>query len=63
MARRAREINPVLPVIYTSGARAGEWLSRGVPLSIVIGKAYTCSQVIVGLSSLLNGSDLMPGRA
>jgi CheY-like chemotaxis protein len=63
VARRARELTPNLPVIYTSGARAGEWFSRGVPLSIMIEKAYTSSQVIVGLASLLNAPSLTPHLA
>ena len=54
LARRARELNPGLPVIYTSGARPGEWFARGVPLSIMIAKVYATSQVITGMSTLLN---------
>ena len=63
IARRARELNPKLPVIYTSGGRSAEWFSRGVPLSLMIEKAYASSQVIVGLASLLNGPSLTPALA
>ena len=40
-----------------------EWFSRGVPLSIMIEKAYASFQMIAGLASLLNRSGLMPVRA
>jgi CheY-like chemotaxis protein len=33
VAKRARELNPDIPVIYMTGAAAGDWASRGVPNS------------------------------
>jgi CheY-like chemotaxis protein len=34
VARRARAINPDLPVVYITGANADEWAAQGVPNSI-----------------------------
>jgi len=34
VARRARELNDHLPVVYMSGGNAHEWASQGVPKSI-----------------------------
>jgi CheY-like chemotaxis protein len=34
VARRARAINPELPVVYITGANADEWAAQGVPNSI-----------------------------
>jgi DNA-binding response OmpR family regulator len=31
VARRARAINPALPVVYITGATADEWAIQGVP--------------------------------
>jgi DNA-binding response OmpR family regulator len=38
IARRAREINDKLPVVYMTGASAHEWASRGVPNSQLMSK-------------------------
>ncbi len=54
VARRARELNPDLPVIYMTGDSAGEWRSRGVPNSVLITKPFAPAQVVAALSRLLN---------
>lgn len=38
VARRMREREPAFPVIYMTGASAGEWASQGVPNSILLAK-------------------------
>jgi CheY-like chemotaxis protein len=35
VARQAREINPEFPVVYITGAHAGQWASQGVPSSVL----------------------------
>ena len=54
VARRARELNPTLPVVYTTGAAAEEWPANGVPNSILITKPYALAQVTTAVSQLLN---------
>ena len=40
VARRAREIDPTFPVVYISGASAGQWPVKGVPDSIMLPKPF-----------------------
>ncbi len=54
VARRGREMIPGLAVIYVSGLAEGEWPSKGVPASMMIGKPFAPAQVVVAISSLLN---------
>lgn len=54
IARRARELNPQIPVVYTSGDSAHEHSIYGVPDSIMVQKPYASSQIITALSTLLN---------
>lgn len=62
IARRARELVPGIPVVYTSGDSAYEWTAQGVPESVMIGKPFVPAQVITALSTLLNqASPLGPG--
>jgi DNA-binding response OmpR family regulator len=53
VARRARELNNTLPVIYISGASGHEWQSKGVQNSIMIAKPCTITQIVSAISSLL----------
>jgi DNA-binding response OmpR family regulator len=54
VAKRAREITPEMPVVYTSGGGAAEWTSKGVPNSILIEKPFAAAQVVTAVSQLLN---------
>jgi CheY-like chemotaxis protein len=54
VARRARELNGALPVIYTTGAAAEEWPSNGVPNSILVTKPFAPVQIVTAVSQLLN---------
>src|SRR3954447_8619916 len=40
IAKRAREIDASLPVIYITGGAATEWSARGVPKSVLIPKPF-----------------------
>ena len=54
VAKRARELNPGLPVIYMTGDSANEWKAKGVPNSVLITKPFVPAQVVTALSQLLN---------
>jgi DNA-binding response OmpR family regulator len=54
IARHAREIDPAFPVIYMSGDSAGDWSSKGVPNSVMLGKPFAPAQLVTAVSQLLN---------
>jgi DNA-binding response OmpR family regulator len=54
IARRARDFNNTLPVIYLSGRSGNEWQSKGVPNSIMIAKPFTIAQIVNAISTLLD---------
>jgi CheY-like chemotaxis protein len=56
VAKRARELQPDLPVIYMTGASGHEWSANGVPNSILLTKPFAPAQVVTAVSQLLNGS-------
>jgi DNA-binding response OmpR family regulator len=53
VARRGRELNDTLPVIYVSGGSGNEWQSKGVRNSIMIVKPYKITQIVSAISALL----------
>ena len=54
VAKRAREINPEIPVVYATGAGADQWPSHGVPHSVLLSKPFAPAQVVTAISQLLN---------
>jgi CheY-like chemotaxis protein len=54
VARRVREKEPFLPVVYVTGSSAEEWASNGVPESVLVPKPFAPAQLIATLSTLLN---------
>jgi CheY-like chemotaxis protein len=54
IAHRARELNPGLPIIYTTGDSGGDWSANGVPNSVLITKPFVFAQIIVALATLIN---------
>jgi CheY-like chemotaxis protein len=54
VARRAREVNEKMPVIYMTGANSQEWASLGVPKSQLVPKPFVVAQVITAVSQLIN---------
>ena|SRR5438477_526151 len=54
VARRARAINPTLPVIYITGAGAEDWATQGMPNSILLNKPFAPTQLITAVYQLLN---------
>lgn len=57
VARRAREIDAGVPVIYMTGASADDWASKGVPSSILMRKPFAPAQLLTAVSQLLNDGD------
>lgn len=55
VARRVREKNPAIPIVYITGSDAEHWSSYGVPGSILIKKPFAPEQLVTALSTLLNG--------
>ncbi len=56
LARKAREINPELPIVYMTGDSAADWASRGVPNSVLLSKPFAPAQLVTAVSQLLNVS-------
>jgi DNA-binding response OmpR family regulator len=54
VAAQIRETDPGFPVVYTSGAHADEWASKGVPNSIMLAKPFAPAQLVTAVSQLLN---------
>jgi DNA-binding response OmpR family regulator len=54
VARRARELNPQLPVVYVSGDSAIDHTSQGVPQSIMVQKPFAAAQIVTAVSTLIN---------
>lgn len=61
VAKRARELNPDIPVVYMTGAAADQWASHGVPNSVLLHKPFAPAQVVTAISQLLN--QLPPAKA
>ena len=56
VAKAAREIDPAFPIVYMTGAAAGDWPSHGVPNSILLEKPFAPAQLVTAVSQLLNAS-------
>jgi DNA-binding response OmpR family regulator len=61
VARRARELNALVPIIYMSGDSAHEHSSKGVPDSVMLQKPFAPAQLVTAISSLLNEVKSQPG--
>lgn len=53
VARRIRQKQPSLPVIYVTGSTADEWASQGVHGSCLVPKPFTPARLLAALSNLL----------
>jgi DNA-binding response OmpR family regulator len=60
VARRARELNPLLPVVYMSGDSAIDHTSQGVPHSIMVQKPFAAAQIVTAVSTLINKAPPSP---
>lgn len=57
VARRARQLASDIPIVYMSGDSAGEWASKGVPKSVVVGKPFAAGQIVTAVSILISEVD------
>ena len=57
VARRGREMNPSLPVVYTTANSADCWPVQGVPKSFLVPKPYAPVQVITAVSTLVSEAE------
>ena len=53
VAKRARELQPEIPVVYMTGA-GGDWTANGVPNSVLVSKPFAAAQIVTAVSQLLN---------
>lgn len=60
LARRARELNPTLPVVYMSGDSALDHSSQGVPHSLMVQKPFAAAQIVTAVSTLINKAPPTP---
>jgi DNA-binding response OmpR family regulator len=56
VAKRARELNDDLPVIYITGGSAHDWASKGVPNSLLLTKPFAVAQVVTAVSQLITAA-------
>jgi len=54
VAKAARVIDPAFPIVYMTGAAAGDWASHGVPNSILLEKPFAPAQLVTAVSQLMN---------
>ena len=55
VAKRARQINPTLPIVYISGDSRADWMARGVPGSRLVSKPFIAEEVVSLLETLPAG--------
>lgn len=56
VAVRARERNPSVAVVYSTGGDDAEWAERGVPNSVLIQKPYPAARLVATVGRLLGRS-------
>lgn len=53
VARRARELQSMIPVIYMTGDSAEQWRAQGVPGSVLFQKPFVSARLTTTLTNLL----------
>jgi CheY-like chemotaxis protein len=59
VARRARELNPKIAVVYITGDSAQDFAANGVPNSLVLNKPFAPAQVLTAVAQLLNADNTL----
>jgi CheY-like chemotaxis protein len=54
LARRARELDSNIAIVYVTADSAHHWSARGVPGSVLIHKPFASAQLVTAVSGLLN---------
>ena len=57
VARRAREIDPSIAVLYYSGHAGVDWDTDGVPGSVKVRKPFTNAQLVTAIRDLFQASE------
>jgi len=55
VGQRARELSPLIPVVYMSGQHSRDWAAKGVPNSVMAAKPFAVAQIVAAISALLFG--------
>jgi DNA-binding response OmpR family regulator len=63
IARRARTLNPGLPVVYVTGDSATDWDDHGVPESVLVQKPYANAELVAALVTLIEAASKKKGVA
>ena len=54
VARKARELQPAIPVVYVTGDSGDEWSANGVPNSMLVPKPFVAAQILAAVAELMN---------
>lgn len=54
IARRARELNPQIAVVYITGDSAPDFGANGTPNSLILTKPFAPAQILTAVTQLLN---------
>ncbi|MBY9062789.1 response regulator [Sphingomonas yunnanensis] len=57
VAHFARQRRPHMAVIYMTGDSAADWISEGVPTSILMQKPFAMARLVTAVANLLKGDD------
>lgn len=57
VARRARELNPSVAVVYMTGDSSEDYASNGVPNSLLLNKPFAPAQLLAAITQLLNANN------
>ena len=57
VARRAREIQADLPIVYVTAEAASEWPIKGVPNSVLVQKPFAPAQLLSAIATLITAAD------
>jgi CheY-like chemotaxis protein len=60
VARRAREANGGIPVIYITADSGSDWASQGLPGSLLVQKPFANAQLVTAISTLLTEAQCVP---
>jgi DNA-binding LytR/AlgR family response regulator len=63
VAKRARELDADVPIIYMTGGSAHDWAANGVPNSLLINKSFAPAQIVTAISQLLNAASPPPAAS
>ena len=63
VARHAREVHPLLPVVYISGDSVDAHSAYGVPDSVMLQKPFLNVQLVTALATLMNAAQQPPSAA